>query len=195
MKTVTACIGSAACLVLALVGTASAQEKQPVQPKEPASHRMEIYNGPYRAVYYFAEGGSAADLAKLRDTERTENEAALSDQVRALLHQYVADESLLQRRRRDVQLLFYGHSNVISQWLLGGQVVGAYPYGFGYDVPGFSGAYGLYNYGFAGYGPSYWPGTVTSTNGVFGDEGPLKAELIRALGATLGPRGAVPPPK
>src|SRR5689334_15905739 len=166
MTTVTARVGSAACFLLALAWTASAQEKPPAQSKEPASHRMEVYNGPYRSVYYFSDGGSAADQAKLRDAERGENEAAVADQVHALLRQYLADESLLQRRRRDVQLLFYGHSNVINEWLIGGQVAGAYPYGFGYDGPyyGYYAPYG--SYGYAGYGYPYGAGTVTSMNGI-----------------------------
>src|SRR5438132_3164648 len=161
MNTVTARVGSAACF-LALAWTANAQEK-----KEPASHHMEIYNGPYRTVYYFSDGGSAAEQAKLRDAERSENEAAVADQVHGLLRQYLADESLLQRRRRDVQLLFYGHSNVINEWLLGGQVVGAYPYGFGYNGPAYYGYYGPYGYGYSGYGYPYGAGTVTSMNGLF----------------------------
>jgi hypothetical protein len=196
MTTVMARVGSAACFLLALAWTANAQEKPPAQAKEPASHRMEIYNGPYRSIHYFSDGASAAEQAKLRDEERRENEVAVGDQVHALLRQYLADESILQRRRRDVQLLFYGHSNVVNEWLLGGQVMGAYPYGFGADWPGYYryGPYGGYGYSGYGYG-GYWPGTVTSMNGVLGDEGPLKAEIIRALGATPAPRAALPQPK
>jgi hypothetical protein len=194
MNTVTARVGSAGCIIVALVGAANAQEKKPAQ--EPASHRMEIYNGPYRTAAYFSEGAAAADQAKLLDAERRENEGAVGDQLHTLLRQYLADESVLQRRRREVQLLYYGHSNVISQWLIGGQVIGAYPYGFGYDIPTIYNGYAPYGYGYAGSGNSYSPGTVTSTNGLFGvgDEGPIKAELIRALGATLIPRGPPPPP-
>jgi hypothetical protein len=197
MNTVTARVGIAAAgVILTLVCTAAnAQEKPPAQAKPPAAHRMEIYNGPYRTVHYFSDGGSAADQTKLRDDERRENEAAVADQVNALLRQYLADESLLQRRRRDVQLLFYGHSNVINEWLIGGQVVGAYPYGFGYGGGPYA-SYGPYGgYSYPSYGSGYWPGTVTSMNGVFGDEGPMKLELIRALGAMAAPRAAVPPPK
>jgi hypothetical protein len=176
------CVGSAACLTLALASTAMAQQQPPGQTKGSGVHRIEIYNGPYRTVHYFSDGASAEEQGKLRDRERTENEAALADQMQGLLRQYVADESILERRRRDVQLLFYGHSNVItelypdySQYFPG--------YGYGYYWPYNNyGSYGYYPYG-SGYG------NVTSMNGLFGvgDEGRLKTELTKSLAARLLP--------
>lgn len=186
MNTATTWPGIAACLALALASTAGAQEKQPAQTKDTASHRLEIYNGPYRTVHYFADGASAAEQDKLRERERTENEAALTDQVHALLRQYVADESLLERRRRDVQWLYYGHSNVTTSTFS--------PYGYGYYAP-YYGYYGPYtSYGYYGYGYPYGGDftSVTSTNGLFGvgDEGRMKAELAKVLAAQM-----APPPK
>jgi hypothetical protein len=183
MNTVTACVGSAACFTLMLVSTANAQDKPPVQTKE-RTHRMEVYNGPYRTVHYFSDGASAEEEAKLRETERNENEAALADQLQALRRQYVADESLLERRRRDVQWLFYGHSNVISS--------GLYPYGYGYYAPYGYSYYAPYNsYGSSWYGYPYSPGfgSVTSMNGLFGvgDEGRIKSELAKSLAAQVMP--------
>jgi hypothetical protein len=184
MNTIKARVGSATCILLALVGTANAQEKQ---QESKASHRMEIYNGPYRTVHHFADGASEADQAKLRDAEQRENEVAVTNQLNALLRQYLADESVLQRRRRAVQLQYYGHSNVVTEWLFSG------PYPHGFD--GFYGYYGGPYYG-GGYLGGYVPGTVTSFNGLsgVGDEGPMKAELIRALAGRLGPKEVPPPP-
>jgi hypothetical protein len=192
MKTVMAWLGSAACLTLALGSAANAQEKQAGQTKQPASHRMEIYNGPYRTVHYFSSGEtSQAEQAKLRETERNENVAALTDQVHGLLRQYLANESLLERRRLQVQYLYYGHSNVISNWLVGGQVMGAYPYAYDYYYPYNYGYYGPYS-GYYGYGNGFAPGTVTSTNGLAGagDGGLIKAELAKALAARVAPAPA-----
>ena len=192
MNTVTKWIGSVACFMLAMVSAASAQEKPAGQTKQPASHRMEIYNGPYRTVHYFSSGEtSQADRARLIETERNENAAALSDQVHGLLRQYLANESLLERRRAQVQYLYYGHSNVISNWLVGGQVMGAYPYAYDYYYPYSYGYYGPYS-GYYGYGNGYVPGTVTSMNGLFGagDGGLIKAELARALAAQVAPAPA-----
>jgi len=174
---------------LALVCVANAQEKPAGQAKQPASHRMEIYNGPYRTVHYFsASGSSQADQAKLNEIERTENAAALGDQVHGLLGQYLANERVLERRRFQVQNLYYGHSNVISQWLIGGQAMGANPYAYDYYYPYNYGYYGPY-YGYYGGGSGYWPGTVTSMNGLAGatDGGLIKAELARALAAQVAP--------
>jgi hypothetical protein len=183
---VTLCVGGAVCFALVLVSTAKAQEKPAGETKGPAYHRIEIYNGPYRTVHYYSDGASAEDQTKLRDRERNENEAAMADQLQALLRQYVADESILERRRRNVQLLFYGHSNVISEvYPYYNEFYPSYdaPYGYGYYAP----------YNSFGYS-SYWPGftSVTSTNGLFGvgDEGRLKSELVRSLAAKV-----MPPPK
>jgi hypothetical protein len=190
MNTLKVRVGIAVCMMLALVSTVNAQEKPPAQGKASAVHRMELYNGPYRTVHYFSDGASEAEQAKLRDEEQRENETAITNQLNALLRQYLADESVLQRRRRDVQLRYYGHSSVATEWLVGGQVT-AYPYG--YD--GFHGWNGYYGSGYLP-GTGYVPGTVTYTNGLsgVGDEGPLKAELIRALAVRLIPREPTPPP-
>ena len=94
MNRVMAWLGSAACLGLALVSTANAQEKQSAQAKQPASHRMVIYNGPSRSVHYFTSAeASQADQAKLREAERNENVAAMSDQLHGLLRQYLVNET------------------------------------------------------------------------------------------------------
>jgi hypothetical protein len=195
MNCVKAWLATAACFTLTLASAASAQEKQAGQTKQPATHRLEIYNGPYRTVHYFSSGEtSAADQAKLRETERNENAAALSDQVHGLLRQYLANESALERRRAQVQNLYYGHSNVITEWLVGGQVMGAYPYAYDYYYPYNYNYYGPY-YGYNGYGSGYTPGTVTSMNGLAGaTDGGFKAELTRALAAQFAHAPAAPAP-
>src|SRR5262249_8004034 len=150
----TACVGSVVCFALALVSSGHAQEKQ-AQKKESAFHRMEIYNGSYRTVHYFSDGASAAEQAKQRDAERSENEAALAGLLRALRRQYLTDESLLQARRREVQLLYYGHTNVIGGGINGG---GLYPYGYGsgsgsyapYGISYYAPPSGYYGYSFFG---------------------------------------------
>jgi hypothetical protein len=180
MNTVSACVGCATCFALALVSSASAQEKPSGQAKAP--HRMEIFNGPYRTVHYYSDEASAADQAKLREREHNENEAALADQLQALLRQYVADESYLERRRREVQWLYYGHANVINTGLDSYDYDYFAPYRYGYSSP-------YYGYGYGGgYGyplPGYT--SVTSMNGLFGvgDEGRFKSELAKALAAQV----------
>jgi hypothetical protein len=189
MNTVTVWLGSAVCVILALTPTSQAQEKQAVPTKKPASYRMEIYNGPYRTVHYFSTAeASPAEREKVREAERTENAANLHDQVQGLLRQYLADEAILERRRHDVQYLYYGYSNVTNQWLMGGQALGTYPYAYDYSYPYYYGYYGPF-YPYYGYGYAVSPGSITATNGLFGasDSGFIKAELAKALAAQVAP--------
>src|SRR5262245_59922741 len=161
-------LGSAACLALALVSTTQAQENLGKPRKEATFHRMEIYNGPVRTVHYFSAGASTAEQANLRELERSENEAALADQLLDLRRQYVSNESFLENRRRNVQQLYYGYYSSDN-----------YGY-FGYYSP-----YTYYGYGW--YGSPYWPGLGggTEARGLFGvgDEGVIKTEMARTLAA------------
>src|SRR5258708_2920134 len=83
-----------------LVVARAAGAQQPVKPAaqttESGFHRMMIYNGSMPTSHYFATSGSAGEQAGLRDVERTENEAALADQLMALRRQYVTHESQLE---------------------------------------------------------------------------------------------------
>jgi hypothetical protein len=176
MNTLVAGIGGAACFALALVPTTHAQEK-PSEPRKEATFRMEIYNGPVRTVRYFSDEASTAERSNLLEVERRENEAALADQLQDLRRQYVTNESLLENRRRDVQLLYYGY-------------YGSYNYGYyGYYFP-------YPDYGYIGNGTSYWPGSSggTVSSGLFGvgDEGVIKTAIAQAL-AAHGP--GLPPPQ
>jgi hypothetical protein len=182
MKTVTACFGSAACLALALVSGGKAQEK-PAAQNESGFHRIEIYNGPFRMVHYASFGASTGEQTLLHDVERSENEAALADQLLALRRQYVRDESILEKRRRQVQELYYGYWNVGNPGLITGigAVATAYPFGYSYYAP--------YNYAYLSY-PSVASGT--SVNGLYGvgDEGRIKTELARTLAVQATPEYA-----
>jgi hypothetical protein len=178
MKTVTACMGSATFLAFAVVSAVQAQEKPAVQTTEPSFHRMEIYNGPLRSVYYSAAGASTGERLALREVQRSENEAALADQLLAMRRQSVNDESILQNRRRNVQQLFYGYSSTVSAGLLAGTVSTLFPFGFGYPAFGFP------------FYPGF--GSVITQHGLsgVGDEGPIKTELARMLAAQAGPEYA-----
>jgi hypothetical protein len=168
MNTLTAGIGGVACLALALVSTTQAQEKPSEPPKVATFHQMEIYNGPVRTVHYFSAGASTAERSNMREVERSENEAALADQLLDLRRQYVSNERFLENRRREVQKLYYGYH-------------ASYNYGY----------YGYYSpfayYAYLGNGAEYWPGLGNGTvsQGLFGvgDEGVIKAAIAQTLAA------------
>jgi hypothetical protein len=188
MKTVTACFGSAACLALALVSVAKAQEKQAAQ-NEPGFHRIEIYNGPARMVHYSSFGASTGEQTLLRDVERGENEAALADQLLALRRQYVRDESILEKRRSQVQELFYGYWSVLSPSLVSGAALTTYPFASSISYPFGYSYYAPYNYAYPYYTSV---GSGTSVNGLYGvgDEGRIKTELARTLAVQATPEYA-----
>lgn len=187
MNTRKAWIGSAGCFALAFVATANAQEKPAVQGPQADFHRMEIYNGPFRMVQFFAAGASAAEQANLREIERSENDAALADQLLALRRQYVANERILENQRRQFQQLLYAYPTQISAGLLTGTLPAAYPFGYGYSSP--------YDYGSFLYGGSpYLAGFagIASVNGAWGigEGSPIKVELARTLASQATPEYA-----
>jgi hypothetical protein len=132
---------------------------------EPGQHRMVIYNGTTRTVHYFVDGASPSELATLRDLERAENEAAVSDQLLALRREYVSNERFLENRRQNVQQLLYGYSTDFTTGYYGGA-----GYGFGYPYYG-------------GYAVAPGGGASTSLSLAYGvgDEGALKTAMSRTL--------------
>jgi hypothetical protein len=103
-------------LTLSLTSLGQAQTKDNKDKKirpavdESDVHRMVIINGKDRIVHYFSKSGSPAEQAALRNLERFENEVAIVDSLQDLKRQYVATESAMEARRRQVQMQLYGRS-------------------------------------------------------------------------------------
>jgi hypothetical protein len=160
------------CAGLMLASTGLAQV-QPAQSSDPGVHRLVIYNGARRSVHYVTSGDSLAnDQAALRDLERVENEAALAGQLAALRREYVDDERLLEKRRTNVQLQFYGNSSDT-----------------GYGYPGYYGAgYFGYPYLFGYYGGL--GGTSWNLAAGTGYEGAIKTDMAQTLAMQATPEYA-----
>jgi hypothetical protein len=147
-----------------------------------AAHKMEVYQGPNRTVYYFA--GSPGEQSMLHDLQRAENEMAYLDDLQALRRQYVTSERTLEPQRLYVQEQLYGTSISYSRY----DALSGYGYGFGsgYAYP-YAYAY-PYSYGSYGY-PGFGGGSLgASSNSVtrnlaygMGDEGCLKNTLATAI--------------
>jgi hypothetical protein len=193
MATVFRRAAGAACLALGLAGAVSAQQVKPAaRVSQPGVQRMEIFNGPLRSVHYVSEGMPVTEMQTLRELERAENEAALSDQLVALRREYISNERFLENRRANVQQLLYGYSSDLGGGFYPGTSIAAYPYGsYGY---GFPYAYGSgYGYGYGGGG--FWGGGFgTASNSLafgVGDEGVIKTDMAKTLATQATPEHAV----
>jgi hypothetical protein len=173
----------AVCFGVAVLAgqTCPAQEAGPaVYKSESGVHRMDIYNGPLRSVYFFG-GAAPGELDSYRNAAYAERQADLANQLLDLRNQYVNDERILENRRRTVQQQWYGYAN---QYSLGYGSGSGYPYyGYGgYSYPGF------------GVGSAYLGGfsTTASNNLAYGvgDEGAIKAEFAHALAGQATPEFA-----
>ena len=168
---------------LGLLVAASTAWAQPAEKSaaDGGVHRMVIYNGPARAVYYvYGPEVAPADVAAIRDLERAENEVALADELQQLKLEYVRNERDMEAHRHALQRLLYGYSSVTYgnplNLLGGGWGWGSYGYpGYGY-YPGYGWYGGSYGYG---YGSGY--GSVNSLANGVGDEGVIKTTLARSL--------------
>jgi hypothetical protein len=159
-----------------LFATAGFAQVKPAQSSDPGVHRLVIYNGAERTVHYVTNGESlATDPAALRDLERVENEAALAGQLAALRREYVNDEQLLEKRRTNVQLQFYGYASDA-----------------GYGYPGYYRGYYGYPYGSAYYGGAYGGFGGSSWNLAAGNgyEGAIKTDMAQTLATQATPEYA-----
>jgi len=152
-------------------------------------HRMEIYNGPTRTVAYIYGGLSPSEESAVREMQRTENEAALADDLLALRREYVSSELALEARRRAVQGLLYGYANEASNTFTassGGWVggYGGYPYlsAYPYANP--------YGYLPASYSASFSGSTMNSLAYGVGDEGVIKTAMARTIAGQATPEYA-----
>jgi hypothetical protein len=87
-----------AAALVALVLASSPLRAQEARPA-PQVHKVTMYNGTARSVYYIVKGGSARLWARYRLLEYLQNEVALVDQLQRLRMEYVADERLLEGMR------------------------------------------------------------------------------------------------
>jgi hypothetical protein len=174
-------------LGVAVAAACPAQEKSPV-------HKMEIYNGPSRSVYYFALNLSPGENAALRELERSENAASYADDLLALRRLYTNSELFLEPRRQTVQSMLYGTAteSTFSAYAAGASYG---PASLGYYYPyAYGGGYAGFGYG-NGYGSSLAPGfALSSTNTVshnlaygVGYEGAMKNEMARTIAAQATP--------
>lgn len=181
MKTVVLGCGAALAVVLAASST-QAQVRQAAEDREPQVHRLEIYNGPLRTIHYISRNTSSGDQATLADLERAENQASVGDLLAGLHRQYLVNESEMEHRRHQVQMLLYGYASETGNGgLTGSAPFAGYPYAarFGY-ANYYAGSPYL---GVAGYGAS---ATNSLANGI-GDEGALKTDLARTWSAQATP--------
>ena len=186
MRTVSAGIGVAAALAAGALAAAPApaQDRDRDRDRDRNTHRIEIQNGPVVRVYTIPVGQvSDAERRRLRDEERAARDAALADEIQALRLDYVRDERRLQRRRTEVQDLYYGYASFFT-----GEAGG---WGWGWGYP----------WSFVGPGPYFtpiggWAGSVHSLALGVGDEGVMKAALIHGLVAppARAERDREPPP-
>jgi hypothetical protein len=173
----------------------------PVKPadlsKSGSPARIEIFNGPMRTVHYYSSGLSRSDRLLLRDMEQAENEIALADQLAALRQQYVRDEIILERARRQAQEQLYGAVNsyatgVYPDQLWAVDLNAALSFPGNPNLAAFRGAAFpgiLPNYaGFPGYfGLNNLYGGVGSLAALGVEEGRLKTELARTLATQATP--------
>jgi len=162
-------------LALSLTSLGQAQTKDNKDKKirpavdETDVHRMVIINGKDRIVHYFSKSGSPAEQAALRNLERFENEMAIVDSLQDLKRQYVATESAMEARRRQVQMQLFGRSfETNNSASMGGTNISFGPQsvdapllangGFGIPTTGLFG-------GFGGGRSSPIPGLPNQTNG------------------------------
>lgn len=187
MKILCTRLASVAALVLLTAGPALAQKQ--VKPadadlKAPEIYRLTVYNGPNRSVHYVTNSYmSPSDQEALRNLERAENELILVDQLLALRSQYVADERVLEAKRRTMQELLYGYNNTDSYSLSG--TGSNYYTTFPTPLFGYNGIYGAWGRGY-GYG-DYASALSTTTNHTLavgvGPEGAIKEALATSLTA------------
>jgi len=182
---------------LTSLGLAQNKDDKKIKPAvdDADVHRMVIINGKDRIVHYFSKSGSAAEQAALRNLERAENEASYADALQELKRQYVATESAMEARRRQVQMQLYGRSfetNNSSKMegtniAFGPQSVDAplLTSGVGFPTTGLSG-------GLGGTRSGSIPGLPNQQNGpAFGGPGPLPGPgfpgaISRAVAAATG---------
>lgn len=206
MRSLCARAGAVALAWLAAGAAALAQEATPAtRVSEPSTHRIEIYNGPFRTVHFFVGGLSRAERGSLRDVERAENELALTDRLLALRQQYVTDEQKLQAARFRMQerlasvtsgyasgvypdqapVIDYNELLAFADTYIGhGGFPGYHRFGHGW-----SGAYDPgYGYGLPSGPMTGYAGAATQTVALGAiDEGPIKSELARTLATQATP--------
>jgi hypothetical protein len=153
---------------------------RPAPAGETVAHKMEIYQGPNRTVYYF--GGTPGDQSMLHDLQRAENEMAYLDDLQALRRQYVTSERTLEPMRRYVQEQLYGTSISFgrSDTLAGLGYGYGNGYGYGYAYPYAWGGYGYPGFSNASVGNS-WTGITRNLAYGVGDEGRLKDDLAQVI--------------
>jgi len=170
-------------------------------------HRMVIYNGSKRTVHYVSKSNSPAEQAALRNLERAENEAADAEALLELRRQYVATESALEARRRQVQMQLYGRSyETRNSASMGGTTTTFGPQsvdapllttGFGFPFGG--------GFGYGGFGnPTYGQQPINTetfrlktdsrvsqslAHGI-GDEGQFKREMVAQMARHASPEHA-----
>lgn len=209
MRSLSAHAGAMALAWLAAAATARAQEASPAtRASEPSTtHRIEVFNGPYRTVHFFGDTLSRGDRGTLRDVERAENEVALTDRLLALRQQYLTDEQKLQSERFRMQERLASVTSGYASGTYPDQVPvvdtnGVLSFAATYvGLPGFPGyRHFPYGYGWGAYGDGGWGygqpnapmtgyvGAATQTLALGAiEEGPIKTELARALAAQATP--------
>jgi hypothetical protein len=186
MRTTVTNFGRCAALLLGIALVAAAQgqapekapppKERPTRPAPPdkvpaGAHRLEIYEGPNRTVYYFG-GGTPAERRNLMALELAENDLTYAQNLHALKRQYVNSERILEPQRRYVQEQLYGVQISYGTY---NSLAG---YGFGYG--GYAYPY-AYPYNWGGYG-------MTAANGYLGGG---YTSFVRSLQFGMGDEGVL----
>ena len=167
-------------------GVLAAQQPGGVRPavqvrESSGADKMVIYNGPNRSVRYFADSTSPGEIAALRDLERTENELAYVDRLRAFCWEYVNIERGQNVNRSMVQDRLYGLATTENNYAAFNNA------GFGgYGYP-FYGAARTYSYPWEPSGLSSSSSVSRSLANGVGDEGAIKTSLARTIAAQATP--------